>query len=483
MIENINKKIFSLTSDFSVSHIHDISLRILGEIGVPIASEKALDLLYSIGCKVDRKKKIVFISGDIVRESLDKVIPAFELYNRTNEGKVIIGSNNTAFMSGAAAIRVRDLEGVYRRPTLKDLADMTRVQDSLDNIDIIHELVEPSDVDPAIFRVQMASEILRNTTKPCAFVVNGPEDVEAIFNMGVAVRGSVKKLKEKPLFSIHDISAEATLGIVKEQCDALMRCAELGIPTGLASYPIMGTTGPVYVEGSLALANANILCGLVITQNIKPGAPFLYMIMAGSMDMRNGEMVTASPEIWAYYLAGRKMAEYYHLPSHCIISGDSKYPDIQLAMEKYSAMIIAVLSGINLIHGTVCQSDGMNGANYEQMLIDNEIVSMIKHMINTFGFSRQGIFADDIFEDIEKSLVNKMYFMDSDITVRDFKKRLWMSDLLVKDNFDRWQADGMKSIIDNSIHKTKSILNSHEVKPLDSTVKRELKRIVEKSHY
>ncbi|MCK5570039.1 MAG: trimethylamine methyltransferase family protein, partial [Spirochaetes bacterium] len=82
MIENINKKIFSLTSDFSVSHIHDISLRILGEIGVPIASEKALNLLYSIGCKVDRKKKIVFISGDIVRESLDKVIPAFELYNR-----------------------------------------------------------------------------------------------------------------------------------------------------------------------------------------------------------------------------------------------------------------------------------------------------------------------------------------------------------------------------------------------------------------
>ncbi|KKL64584.1 hypothetical protein LCGC14_2163490, partial [marine sediment metagenome] len=314
-------------------------------------------------------------------------------------------------------------------------------------------------------------------TKPCAFVVEGPDDVEAIHRMGALIRGSEKALAEKPLFSIHDISAEATLGIVKEQCDALIKCAELDIPTGLAAYPIMGSTGPVTLEGSLALANANILCGLIIAQTIRPGIPFLYMILAGSMDMRRAEMVTASPEIWAYYLAGRKMAEYYGLPSHCIISADSKYSDIQLAMEKFSALFIAVMSGINLIHGSVCQSDGMNGANYEQILIDNEIISMIKHMMNVLQTDSLGAGAEEIFEDIKKSLVNGMYFMDSDVTLRDFKKKLWMSDLLIRDNFDRWQSEGMKSIIDNAIYQSRDILKNHEVEPLDKTVKKELEQM------
>jgi trimethylamine--corrinoid protein Co-methyltransferase len=478
MIGNINKKIFSLASDFSISDIHEISLRILKEIGVPVTSKKAQEVLYSAGCKVDKAGETAFIPEGVVAKSLTKVTSRYELYNRTGEDRVVIGGNNTAFLSGAAAIRVRDLDGVYRQPTLKDLGDMTRVQDSLDNVDVIHELVEPRDISPVSFRVKMAAELLKNSTKPCAFVVEGPGDVEKIHRMGAAIIGSEKNLADKPLFSIHDISAEATLGIVKDQCDALIKCAELDIPTGLAAYPIMGSTGPVTLEGSLALANANVLCGLVIAQTIKPGIPFLYMILAGSMDMKRAEMVTASPEIWAYYLAGRKMAEYYGLPSHCIISADSKYSDIQLAMEKFSALLITVFSGINLIHGSVCQSDGMNGANYEQILIDNEIISMIKHMMNAFRRGRMETGAAEIFDDIKNSLVNGMYFMDSDTTVRDFKKRLWMSDLLIRDNFDRWQAEGMRSIIDNSIQKTRDILKSYEVKPLDKPVNKEIEHII-----
>jgi trimethylamine--corrinoid protein Co-methyltransferase len=477
MIRNINKKLFSLASDFSVSDIHELSLRILKEIGVPVTSKKAQEVLYSSGCKVDKAGNNVFVPEDVVVESLKKVAPEYGLYNRNGFVRIAIGGNNIAFLSDAAAIRIKDLEGVYREPTLEDLGDMTRVQDSLVNVDVIHELVEPGDIGTERFRVKMAAELLKNSTKPCAFVVEGPDDVEAIHRMGSVIRGSEKELAEKPLFSIHDISAEATIGIVEEQCEALMKCVELGIPTGLGSYPIMGSTGPVTLKGSLALANANILFALVIAQTICPGIPFLYMIMAGSMDMRRAEMVTASSEIWAYYLAGRKMARLYSLPSHCIISADSKLTDIQLAIEKFSALFIAVLSGMNLIHGSVCQSDGMNGANFEQILIDNEIISMIKHMMDVFQPDQWESDTSEIFEDIKKSLTSGMYFMESDTTLRDFKKRLWMSDLLIRQNFDRWQAEGMRSIIDNSIDRTRDILKNHEVEPLDKKVKKELEQI------
>ena len=481
MIKNIDKNIFSLRSEFSVSAIHDISLRILKEIGISIPSVNALDILHKMGCKVDRSQKKAFIPEDVVADALNKVVSQYELFDRSGEKSVVIGGNNVAFMSGAAAIRVKDLDGTYRPSTLKDLADMTRLQDSLDNLDVLHEIVEALDVDPATFRVDMAAEMLKNTTKPCAFVVEGPQDVEDFYAMGIAIRKSKQALLEKPLFTIHDISAESTLGIVKDGCDAMIRCAELGIPTGLAAYPIMGMTGPVTVEGALALANANVLAALVIVQHINPGHPFLYMIMAGSTDMRNAEMVTAGPEICQYYMAGQKMAEYYGMPSQCIVSCDAKLSDSQMALEKLSGIMVSALSGINLIHGATCEMDGMNLASFEQILIDDEIISMIKHMAGGFSLSRYDLDYDLVFEEIKQSIENPLYFMDSDITLDKHADTLWMSNLFARKNFANWTDTGMKSIIDNSNEKVRELLSSYEVEPLDVEVEKEIISIVEKS--
>jgi trimethylamine--corrinoid protein Co-methyltransferase len=482
VIENINKDVFSLKSQFSVAAIHEISLRILAEIGIPIPSKKALDLLHAAGCKVDGNPPRAFITEDVIAEALKKTIPQYGLFDRSGEKEIVLGGDNVAFMSGAAAIRVRDFDGTYRQSTLKDLADMTRLQDSLPNLDVMHELVEASDVDPSTFRVVMAAEMLKNTTKPCAFVVEKAQDVDDIYKMAVAIRGSEESLREKPLFTIHDISAEASLGIIKEGCEAMMKCAERGIPTGLAAYPVMGMTGPVALEGSLALANANVLAALVIVQQINPGNPFLYMIMAGSTDMRNAEIVSSAPEIWQYYIAGQKMAEYYSLPSQCIISADGKLSDAQLMLEKLPGMLISVLSGINLIHGSICQMDSMNGASYEQILIDDEMISMIKQAATDPGFFRGDFDQDAIFDDIKQSLDASMLFMGSDVTLAQFKTRLWNSSLIARQNFAQWHADGMESMADRALQGAKEILDRYEVDPLDPTALRAIDKIVEEAH-
>jgi trimethylamine--corrinoid protein Co-methyltransferase len=472
---NINQ---SLRSGCNSSKIHELTLRILNEIGIPIQSERTIEILHTAGCRIDKLKRRVYIPQDVVDRALHTAVPRYGLFDRSGDKRTPIGDDHVSFMSGAAAIRVKDLDGIYRSPTLKDLSDMTRIQTSLENIDVIHELVEPEDIDPSTMRVLMAATVLKNTDKPCAFVVDGPEDVEDMHRMGVAIRGTEKTLREKPLFSIHDISAEATLGIVDAQCDALIRCAELGIPTGTASYPIMGTTGPVSLEGSLALANANVLCGLTISQTVNPGTPFLYMIMAGSMDMHTADMVTAAPEINAYYLAGKCLADHYRLPSHCIVSADSKSTDIQLAIEKYTALTFAVHAGINLIHGSVCQSDSMNGAHYEQLLIDNELIGMIKRAIDICGHNGSDEWYEEVFHDIQRSLSSNMYFLDSDMTLREFKKTLWESSILVRKNFDSWKNSDMKGILDNSAVKTQELLENFVCDPLDVSVEREIDGIV-----
>ena len=51
---------------------------------------------------------------------------------------------------------------------------------------------------------------------------------------------------------------------------------------------------------------------------------------------------------------------------------------------------------------------------------------------------------------------------------------------MIRENFDRWHAEGMRTILDNSILETKKILSSYNVEPLGSEVNEELNRIVER---
>ena len=175
-------------------------LKILKEIGISIPSENALDILQTMGCKVDRNQKKAFIPEDVVADALKKVVSQYELFDRSGEKSVVIGSNNVAFMSGAAAVRVKDLDGTLRSSTLKDLADMTRLQDSLENLDVMHEIVEALDVDPATFRVDMAAEMLKNTTKPIVATSTSLEDIQRNHHMASMVKGGEDNVKKRPFW-------------------------------------------------------------------------------------------------------------------------------------------------------------------------------------------------------------------------------------------------------------------------------------------
>jgi len=148
-----------IESGFVVGNVHSLSLRILEEIGIPIQSERAIEILDAAGCKIGRKGNRVFIPPEVVSNALKAAPSHFRLYDRSCTNEITIGNDNVSFMSGAAAIRVKDLNGIYRNPTLEDLSDMTRLQDSLENIDVVHELVEPEDAQPAVMRIEMAATL------------------------------------------------------------------------------------------------------------------------------------------------------------------------------------------------------------------------------------------------------------------------------------------------------------------------------------
>jgi len=473
MIQNLPTNIFSYTMGFDVKDIHKTSLKILDEIGIFIGSNRCLELLNSIGCSVDFNSKRVKIPEPIVKKAISNNYSEFKLYDRNAENWISIGENNIVFTTGAAHIRIKDYDGSYRAPTLDDLVKMTKVQDYFDEIDIIHTVVDPMDISPKGLRTQMAAMVLKNTTKPCSFVASDPKVVEDIHKMGVAIRGSEESLVKKPLFTI-GASSEAVLGIQEKECEVLMRCAELGIPTGIDPYPIMGMTAPVSISGALALANANYLCGLIIVKTINPENPTDYPVMAGSFDMKSTNIVTSSPEIWLYYLVGIKLGKFYNLPTRVLVSTDSKSSDLQMAYEKSIGYIISACAGVNNIFGATCEMDAMNLASYEQIVIDSEIISSLSHFFTNFILETSSI----NFNIIKESYKNKMYFLDNDYTLKNYRKSLWSSNIFIRDNFINWKKAGMHTVIDLAYEKVKKILKGYDVPPLDSKVVEEIDKIV-----
>lgn len=66
----------------------------------------------------------------------------------------------------------------------------------------------------------------------------------------------------------------------------LLRAGPKGIPATYLPSPNTGGGGPIILAGALALGNAECLVGLVLSQLVRPGTPFLYGMNTAALDMK-----------------------------------------------------------------------------------------------------------------------------------------------------------------------------------------------------
>ena len=82
-------------------------------------------------------------------------------------------SSDVYVMGGAGALHVIDLDGTRRLSTLQDLRDLTRLEDTLENMDIAHFLVTPQDIPQDGFEMITFAEMLKNNTRNFYALIGG----------------------------------------------------------------------------------------------------------------------------------------------------------------------------------------------------------------------------------------------------------------------------------------------------------------------
>lgn len=469
---------YAILNNTQLERLHQAIIRQLSETGVIVESAEAIDILHGIGAKVWPDNRRVTIPEQCVLDAIKTTPKSIHLYGQHPEMEIEIGGNKVNTLGGAAAVTTHHLDGSFAPATLADLVSFNRLQDALEHLDVLHGIVDPTDV-PAKLASRLytivAATNFATTYKPCALQVdNRPRGVNDLFQLAVMIRGSEEEARRRPLFSIHDTNARPPFVLQEENARVIIDAAKFEIPCGLMVWPVMGMTSPISIAGTLAVKFALYFAGLVLAQAVNPGSPFLFLVGCGAMDMRNATVLAGTPEVLLTQMAGLSLAQYYGLPSGAVAATDAKVPDAQASFEKMAYLLTLSLAGANIIHGTTSEMDGLMVASFEQCVIDDEIMGFVHRLLRGISISDEELG----FEAARDVMVGPGDgdFMAHPHTLERFRNHMWIPNISSREATAQWRELGSPTAQQRARERAREILASHNPRPLADDLELELFR-------
>jgi trimethylamine--corrinoid protein Co-methyltransferase len=266
-----------------------------------------------------------------------------------------------------------------------------------------------------------------------------------------------------------------TTGLVHNE-DALQKLlflAEKGLPAMYVPIVVGGLSGPVTPPGSMALINAGVLVGLVLSQLKREGAPFIVPGWGSEgLDMKTLVSPYCSPNPRGLAHA---MAHYYNLPSFGLGGcSESKQVDQQAAAEAALTLVAETLGGANLIHDLGYLESGLTGS-LAQLVICDEIVGWLGHFVAPVEVNDETLalgLIDEIGPDGQ--------FLDTAHTLAHFREH-WYPTVFDRRNYDKWQAIGGESLAERAADRVKKILAEHQPEPLPDEATQAVKAVVRRA--
>jgi trimethylamine---corrinoid protein Co-methyltransferase len=207
------------------------------------------------------------------------------------------------------------------------------------------------------------------------------------------------------------------------------------------SEPLAGGTSPVTLAGSLAMADAEVLSGIIINQVIEPGRPCIYNSgFAHVFDMMTTLVLTGSPENALLQGAGAEMAQFHGLPSASWALSDAPVADSQAAFEKMLTAFVHTLTGVNMVWGAG-NIETSKTISPEIAVIDNEIIGNCKRFASRFKVDDEHLAMDLI-----KTEAFGGSFLESPHTLDHFMEEIRYSTLLNRVSRSKWESSGSLSV-------------------------------------
>ncbi len=464
-MQGLNGQLELLSRD-EIEKIHQTSLEILQEIGIKMENDSLLNMLAEAGAEVDYDRQIVRISPAMVEEALEKAPSKVVLYGRDGKPDLHLEGQRVYTGTGGTAVNIFDLKDGERRPSqARDVGLTARLVDNLEHIDFFVVPVYPDDRQKKKADEARFLNALCYTGKHVMGGVYSAEGIERVIDFAVEAVGSEKRLRERPIISMIT-SIISPLKMERDYTEFMEYIISRGIPIVAPPAPIAGATSPLTMAGSLAQLNAETLFGIVLAQILKAGARVLYGIVPTTMDMRTSSFRFGSIESGLMNAAGAQLAQYYELPVYNTAGvSDSRSPDIQAGYEKMANIMLSGLAGANFIHDAAGLLDTGLTVAFEQYVIDNDILGMVKKTLAGIAVDEERL----AFEDI-KEIGPEGNFLTAATTMKFLRTELYDQETFEADRWEEWQKKGAQNAAQRSRKRAKEILQESEKKYLSENL-------------
>ena len=472
MTKTIRPKIELLNKDF-IEKIINEALDILEKQGVFVENKEALGLFKEAEMKIEESTQRVFITPQLVQDSLSSCPPVIKLYDRTGEKEFVVGQDEVHFNPGSTAVTILDHKTQEQRKAVtEDVVKFVRLTECMENIDFQSTGIISSDVPDIISDSYRMFIGLMFSAKPIVTGTFRVEGFNPMHDMLLAVRGSAENLAEKPL-AIFDACPSPPLKWSNLTTQSLIDSARSGIPSEFISMGMTGATSPVTIAGTLVQHVAENLAGVVICQMAKKGAPVIFGGSPSSFDMRKGTTPMGAIETMMIDSAYAQIGKHLNLPTHAYMGlSDAKINDNQAGLETGIGAVLAALSGINVISGPG-MLDFESCFSLEKLVIDNEICRMANRLVEGIA-QREDPIAKHLFE----GLTAETQFLSMPHTREWYRKEHTLPNVIDRDTYDYWVSLGQKSISERGSDQVEKLIQENPPVLLEENLQKELNKIM-----
>jgi len=407
--------------------IHEASLSILARSGLRVDSERARDVCRKGGARVDGDR--VFFHLEQVDAALESAPATIEIFDRLGKPAFRLGDGETRFGAGVTNLWFQDPITDELTPFSRaDMGRSVRLCQALPNYDVISTLGVIRDLPPEVADLYAVLEMVANSVKPLVILISDESLFPSALELLDAVRGD---LGERP-FVIPYLNPVTPLVINEGTSDKLLDSAARSIPVIYSNYGMSGMTTPLPCAGALALLNAELLAGLVLSQLAMPGAPVILGSLPMYFDMKT--MIDFyDPQTHLIDLGCAEMMADYGIPhAGTSGSGDGWGPDLLAAGASWMNQVTSVMGRVGLAPfvGSVLNSKAYSPA---MTVYGNEVIGAARLFARGFSVDAASIGAEEAIA----QLATEGHFLTAPSTLKSYKSAYYPS-IFPRIGLEKW---------------------------------------------
>ncbi|MEM6759651.1 MAG: trimethylamine methyltransferase family protein [Pseudomonadota bacterium] len=387
-------------TEAEVQRIHNAALDALETIGLADAPPSGVAYLTGAGAIQGEDGRIRFPRA-LVEDTLANANRTITLCARDPAHDLALAGTRVHFGTAGAAVHLVDANGRdYAESTVQDLHDAARICDVLDNIHFCQRPMICRDVpDTVEMEYNSVFACVSGTTKHVGTSFSDPSCVPPAIEMLHMVAGGEDAWRARPFVSNSNCFVVPPMKFAPESCEVMEACIKAGMPVLLLSAGMSGATAPSTIAGAIVQAVAECLAGLVYVNAVKPGAPAIFGTWPFGLDLRTGAMSIGSGEQALLSAGCAQMHRFYDLPGGAAAgASDSKLPDMQAGWEQMNSLVMAGLSGLNMVYEAAGMHASLLGFCHESLILGDDMIGQALRCVRGIEVTDETLALDQIAE-------------------------------------------------------------------------------------